>query len=421
MSQQPEDAAVKPILTATVHDVRYLSALLRGVNFVNRATIQVEAGGLVVTAEDARSLLGTAYIFAAVFDEYTFNAGSLPRTHANDDEREEVEGEEEAEGTSFEIPLSTLIECLNIYGTASSTLSSTLSSSAKHKKWRREHDDSGDEGGGGGRGGRGIEQYFTAGGGGGGGEKRTGMRLSFAGPGYPLTLLMCVVSLPFILSSVYARNGWGLTGDCVGWMGCIRAEDASGPTTRCEIATCEAEAQLELPFDNDTTILKIILKSSWLRDALSEIDPSCETLTFVANPPNPPTTGRDNSTTANTSRTGNTVRIARPMLRIQAAGSVGSTEMDYPNDRDVLESFECAQHVRFSYRLTQILRAQRALQSSTKTSLRINSEGLLSLQLLTPPPPSSTHKPMSMSKQGNGGGGSEAYLEFRCLALDEDV
>ena len=66
----------------------------------------------------------------------------------------------------------------------------------------------------------------------------------------------------------------------------------------------------------------------------------------------------------------------------------------------------------------------RALQSSTKTSLRIDDEGLLSLQFLVPVP-----KPR--------GGQSDSFIEFRvrpitsqpcndahlsqCLALDEDV
>ena len=53
-----------------------------------------------------------------------------------------------------------------------------------------------------------------------------------------------------------------------------------------------------------------------------------------------------------------------------------------------------------SYRLAHIARTARALQSSTKTSLRIDAEGLLSLQFLMPSP-----KPR--------GGTSDAFVEFR--------
>jgi len=82
--------------------------------------------------------------------------------------------------------------------------------------------------------------------------------------------------------------------------------------------------------------------------------------------------------------------------------------MDYPNDREVLETFECLRNVSFSYRFAHISRALRALQSSTKTSLRIDDDGLLSLQFLMP-------------KLKNAPGSTkDGFIEFRCLALDEE-
>ena len=72
--------------------------------------------------------------------------------------------------------------------------------------------------------------------------------------------------------------------------------------------------------------------------------------------------------------------------------------MDYPNDRDVLESFECAKTIKFTYRVAHISCALRALQASLKTSLRIDDEGLLSLQFLM-------------------AGGPGAFLEFRVRLL----
>ncbi|KAG6898234.1 hypothetical protein C0992_002248 [Termitomyces sp. T32_za158] len=140
-----------------------------------------------------------------------------------------------------------------------------------------------------------------------------------------------------------------------------------------------------------------INQSSWLRDALSELDPSFDKLTFIGSPPPEMETS--------TSRERQKLRVAeKPMLRIQAAGTFGSTEMDYPNDREVLETFECKENVRV--RFGHITKTLRALQSSTKTSLRIDEDGLLSLQFLMPSPRS---------------GGSDAFIEFRCLALDEEM
>ncbi|RDB24017.1 Cell cycle checkpoint protein RAD1 [Hypsizygus marmoreus] len=362
MSQPIEDEELPPVLKASVHDVRYFAALLRGVNFINRATITVTERGLTITVEEARTLLGTAFIFSDVFDEYCYRSENPPVVASQDSQDSEI-----VDNTAFEVPLNTLIECLNIFGTAGSTSANVTTS--KFKKWKKAGDDSdNDDDGGRGRsaGGRGIDSYF-----GGGSEKRTGMRLTYAGAGYPLTLLL--------------------------------AEDATGPTTTCEITTFDPEPHLELDFDNSKMVLKIILKSSWLRDALSELDPSFDKLTFIGNPPP--------DAEATTSRQKQRPRDnEKPMLRIQAAGTFGSTEMDYPNDRDVLETFECTRSVRFSYRFAHISRALRALQSSTKTSLRIDEEGLLSLQFLMPSP-----KP-----KGAGGTSTDAFIEFRCLALDDE-
>ncbi|GLB35461.1 putative repair protein Rad1/Rec1/Rad17 [Lyophyllum shimeji] len=353
--------------TSSVHDVRYFATLLRGVNFVNRATITVTERGLTITVEEARTLLGTAFIFCDIFDEYAYHSPNPPVATSQGSEDADI-----VDNVAFEVPLNTLIECLNIFGTAGPA-STTVSSSSKYKKWRKAGEDSDhdgdDEHGDRGRSvaGRGIDSYFT-----GGSEKRTSMRMTYAGEGHPLTLLL--------------------------------AEDATGPTTTCEITTFDPEPHLELDFDNSRMVLKIILKSSWLRDALSELDPSFDKLTFIGNPPQEP--GASASRQKQKFREG-----SKPMLRIQAAGTFGSTEMDYPNDRDVLETFECTRSVRFSYRFAHISRTLRALQNSTKTSLRIDEEGLLSLQFLMPSP-----KP-----KGASGQSSDAFIDFRCLALDEEL
>lgn len=58
--------------------------------------------------------------------------------------------------------------------------------------------------------------------------------------------------------------------------------------------------------------------------------------------------------------------------------------MDYPNDKEVLESFTCVHPLSVSYHTAHISRAMRALSSSSKTSLRIEEGGLLSLQFILP-------------------------------------
>jgi cell cycle checkpoint protein len=97
--------------------------------------------------------------------------------------------------------------------------------------------------------------------------------------------------------------------------------------------------------------------------------------------------------------------------------------MDYPDDRDVLESFDCDIPVSFrfashsscpcsrpiifcSYRFSLMLRMLKALNSSTKTSLRIDDEGLLSLQFLMPSP----RPRIALGPQADS---VEAFIEFR--------
>jgi cell cycle checkpoint protein len=91
---------------------------------------------------------------------------------------------------TFEIQLNILIDCLNIFGTAGNP---NPSFGSTHKKWRRADRDDGpnhsDDDGRDGRQTGPIDRYFVSG----GSEKKTGMRMTYVGAGYPLTLLMCVL------------------------------------------------------------------------------------------------------------------------------------------------------------------------------------------------------------------------------------
>ncbi|KAG8217235.1 hypothetical protein J3R82DRAFT_5323 [Butyriboletus roseoflavus] len=141
--------------------------------------------GMSVTVEEAHCLLDH-------FDEWSYS----PDLFHPENSQPVQTHDRDSDSTTFEIPLTTLIECLGIFGTASL---SSHSGAPKPKKWRREDDASGEEHRnvrGKGRGAppndpqqtnaaRGLEHFF-----GGGNEKRTSMRLSYAGPGYPLTLLL---------------------------------------------------------------------------------------------------------------------------------------------------------------------------------------------------------------------------------------
>ena len=97
---------------------------------------------------------------------------------------------EDVENTALEFPLDTLIECLNIFGSATGFSAGPANNKKKWSKPGVESDDDdnvNEQNGGAGRGrenGR-LDQYFSSKSG-----KSTGMKLSYTGKGYPLTLLL---------------------------------------------------------------------------------------------------------------------------------------------------------------------------------------------------------------------------------------
>ncbi|KZV70750.1 Rad1-domain-containing protein [Peniophora sp. CONT] len=343
------------VLSLQTNDIRYFLSLLKGINFASLASMTITTTGLIITVEEARSVTATAWIFKDVFDDYTYtpprpeppaSARSSASLRLTPSQRTQSDAT-----TVLEIPLHSLLDCLSVF------TGHGAASSAKKRGVRPidgDHDDLNDQAGR-------LDAYF------GGGAKRTGMSMYYAGEGHPLTI------------SIADTSG-------------------NGPSARCEISTFDPEGMLDIALDYEQTVLKIILKSSWLREALSELDPKeYDKLTFVGNP-----LGAQASGDARPSRSS-----SKPIFRIMASGSVGSTEMDYTNDREVLETFECEDSVSFSYRFSHIRGALAALQTSDKSSLRIDNEGILSLQFLMEQP--------NRTKQG----AMQGYIDFLCLPMEE--
>ena len=178
-----------------------------------RATMTITERGLIVAVEEARTLLGevvrfsainasflissrlgTAYIFSDVFDEYQYHSESLEEEEATQDEEQEVYN------SAFEIQLNTLIECLNIFGTASGSSGNSKNVQIKQANGEQgssddENRNDGDHGDGEERrrnkrgpqtGNTSLDLFFNSSG------RKTSMRMSYLGSGFPLTLLMYV-------------------------------------------------------------------------------------------------------------------------------------------------------------------------------------------------------------------------------------
>jgi cell cycle checkpoint protein len=168
-------------------------------------------------------------MFENIFDEYIYTLEHAATPSSPSSSHEE---ESESSSTVFEVPINTFIDCLNIFGTAGAS----ATTSNKLKKWKGDGDDDDDDelaGRRAGDQGQRRQQTFL-----GGTEKGTGLRMSYAGPGYPLVLIMCVCSR---VSVALCLISWS------------SAEDTNGPTATCEITTYDPEPTIELPFVHEDT------------------------------------------------------------------------------------------------------------------------------------------------------------------------
>jgi len=102
---------------------------------------------------------------------------------------------------------------------------------------------------------------------------------------------------------------------------------------------------------------RIIIASDRLRDAFHEIAelPGASTAHVLMSP-------------------------ARPFFRVSTMGEHGSCQIDFPDCSETFTQFRCESTVQCSYRMSFIQHACRALQFSHRTFIRMNSDGLLSMQ-----------------------------------------
>ncbi|EIW66309.1 hypothetical protein TREMEDRAFT_70218 [Tremella mesenterica DSM 1558] len=235
-----------------------------------------------------------------------------------------------------EISLDTMLQCLNIFGNAGSGGAAAPSRQRSSRRWAGDGEQEEEEQDNGPRKGK---------------EKRTQMRMTWEGIGSELMIHL--------------------------------QDEGKGPVTTCALKTLEPEELMNQEFDDDQRVLYIIMKSGWFRQALADLPPSCKKVTFTATPRDsdvpPPVmdaTGSSNDRRTQRARKGN--------FSILAEGDLGKTELDYPNDREVMDRFECPERISFSYHAAHIMLLYRALQHSIKICIQIETEGFLCVQIMMP-------------------------------------
>jgi len=126
--------------------------------------------------------------------------------------------------------------------------------------------------------------------------------------------------------------------------------------TDVTINTMESEGLINFNFRGSPIHNKVIMQSSCLKEAFNELDWSSTYVKMVLSPD-------------------------APFFRLQTAGNLGSCQVDYPKDSDeVFESFECTQTQENFYKLSVIQPTVKALGIASKTQVRMNQRGVLSLQ-----------------------------------------
>ncbi|ORX33853.1 Rad1/Rec1/Rad17 [Kockovaella imperatae] len=347
-----------PVLVAEINDVRPFARLLRGIGLKNMATVTVSKAGFEVTVEEVKTLCAIAWIPNTLFQTFEFN-------------EPEADGQGHAQPACFEVSLDALLQCLNIFGNATSgPVVSTFSVGTK-RGWAGEGGPraEGEEGGGAGAG-------ETRGGGGNASKKgRTGMRMSWQGPGHRLSVML--------------------------------QDDPKGPLTTCEFNLYEPEELMNQDFNQDDCVLYLIMKSEWFRDALADLPPTSQRITLTATPRDRPRPDDELGATMN-SNDRRSQRADVGSFAIKAIGDFGSTELDYPNDREVMDKFDCPEEVSFSYHSSHFALLTRALQSSIKICLQIENSGFLCVQIMMP------------VSEGVAMGGHSGILEFKMHALADD-
>ncbi|KAJ8603691.1 hypothetical protein MRB53_042072 [Persea americana] len=194
---------------------------------------------------------------------------------------------------------------------------------------------------------------------------------------------------PFANSTLGIKGTCTLSYDGEGSPFNIHMSEA-GVVTTCQLNTYEAASIEELPFNRDRLALKTIMRSAALLDATLELSNFNPTeLTISTNP---------------SSRTG-------ANFSLTAQGSLGSATIDFAanaaSETPVLETFTCDTEETTTFKFSLLTAAQRAMAAATKVSLRLDEEGVLSLQFL-------------VEVDAGGAGEGVAFVDFRILPVAEE-
>ena len=139
--------------------------------------------------------------------------------------------------------------------------------------------------------------------------------------------------------------------------------DEAGVVTECAIRTLLSEDPINFVFATSDVRAKAIVTSNAIHDALYEMEGMAPIVEIAFHP--------------------ETETGALPVLKMGARGPSGACEIEFPaggGASTVVESFEAIEPLSYLYTSSLLHASLKALALAAKTSLRVNSAGILSLQ-----------------------------------------
>ncbi|KAL1868823.1 checkpoint clamp complex protein Rad1 [Paecilomyces lecythidis] len=369
-----------PVLSAVSSNANQLYTLLRCIGIAPKASVQITPEGIRFSVEESRVMQGLAFLDKALFTSYTFNPPT-EGDHSNQDDHEDDNGS--VVYPHFLISLSALLETLQIFGINDA---STASNSAT--------------------------------------QSNQPPSSAFNTPALLLNR-SCTINYPEL--------GAPLS---------ITLSEA-GVTTTCELTAYEPDDQtfgtspgdFEIPLQRDAIIMKIIMRSALLHDAIRELDSTNPTiLTISASAKREPffalsgsggpfsestvefSIDKDNETGGVRSDNTHKILTEDGSSRLRAKRSKmapTATETFLVNPPPSM-----GVRVKQNYRFALIRKAARAMAAANKVSIRGDVQGVLSLQF--------------MIDLGEGGGtsggvqppggfaGNVSFVDFRFVPLVDD-
>lgn len=197
--------------------------------------------------------------------------------------------------------------------------------------------------------------------------------------------------------------------------------------TQCDLTTYKPEYADEIPFDRDALVLKVIMRGSWLHDAIQELSStSPEKLTMYAKTVRgEPFFALSSSGTLGSARVEFNNQPHQPSAYRTPASTNLAASTEAPNQQspaNLLERFQLSDPdtvFRSSYKFSLVQKAARAMSVATKVSIRADTQGVLSLQFMI-----DVEGPGAAGLGAAGGApasGKNGFVDFRFVPLvDED-